>query len=433
MMNTHPTLLTTTATILFLLTLPAPAQKPTTPLQDLKRNTIHDLTATNNLTYHLRIPTAYNPKTPTPAILILHGSNMNAKAYVNTIAAAWPKIASDYVLIGINGENRNPKSPDNNPAYNYTYINFVGKGSKMRGFPGSEKESPALVTQTLEEIKKQLPLGKVFIGGHSQGGWLTVTTYMHYPELFAGAFPVSGGMIVQAEPTAFNDEAHRAQQRKGAIAVVYGQRDTQWAHAGKATYESFADDGFPALRLFAPPQGDHRFALLPVDQAIRWLESITSDDPAKLLDFANRQLKSREYRDAHAAATRAKELDTKNAHSTQIESILKSIETPAQAAAQKLDPLIKNAKDDTWLPQFTKFRADFEFTDAAKPILQAYKDLRDQHEKPAQELWTAARKDFAAKNPEEGYKKLQQLTRQYYASTWYRHAKSTLDTRQRAK
>ena len=33
---------------------------------------------------------------------------------------------------------------------------------------------PALVTAALQEIKEKLPLGKIFIGGHSQGGWLTL-------------------------------------------------------------------------------------------------------------------------------------------------------------------------------------------------------------------------------------------------------------------
>jgi pimeloyl-ACP methyl ester carboxylesterase len=404
-----------------------------TPLPDLKRNTIHDLTATNGLTYHLRLPAGYNAKTPSPALLILHGSNMNAKAYVATVAGAWPKLAADYVLIGIDGENRVAGSPDNNPAFNYTYINFVGKGSTFKGYPGSEKESPALVTDALQEIKKQLPLGKVFVGGHSQGGWLTLSCYMYFPELFAGAFPVSGGLIVQCEPTAFKDEKARAAQRKGAIAVVYGERDKEWAAAGAASYESFADDAFPRLRRFALPQGDHRFGLLPVEQAVRWLEAVTSDDPKALVAFAERQLKTQQFRDAHAAATRARELDESKALAARIDAVLRAVETPAKAAAAKLEPAIKSAKDDSWVPQFTRFRQDFEFTEAASAVMQAYRDLREQHEKPARELWNAARKDFSEKNPDEGYKKYQQIVSKYFASSWYRYAKSALDSRPRPK
>ena len=65
--------------------------------------------------------------------------------------------------------------------------------------------------------------------------------------------------------------------------------------------------------------------------------------------------------------------------------------------------------------------------------MKAYRDLREQHEKPARELWTAARKDFAEKNAEQGYKKYQKLVSDYYASSWYRHAKSALASRRRPR
>jgi predicted esterase len=407
----------------------APLVRAQGPLGDLARDKIHDLTAQNGMSFYLRIPKAYNAKKPLPAILILHGSNMNAKAYVATIAAAWPKVAADYVLIGINGENRVQGSPDDNPAFNYTYLNFVGKGSTYKGFAGNEKESPALVVQVVQEIKKQLPVSKIFIGGHSQGGWLTMSDYMYFPDLFAGAFPVSGGLLVQCEPSAFNDSAVRAAQRKGAIAIVYGERDTEWAASGKATFESFDDDSFPRLHLFADPRGDHRFGLLPVEAAIRWLEASTSEDPVKLLDFAQQRLKQREYRDALSAAGRAAELDTAKAQAARIEAVRKAVEEAAKAPAAKIEPLIRAAKDDTWVAQFVRFRRDFEFTDAAKGVMEAYGNLRKQQEKPAQELWAAVRKDFAEKKPDEGYRKCQQIVREYYASTYYRYAKNTLSAR----
>jgi pimeloyl-ACP methyl ester carboxylesterase len=397
------------------------------------RDKFHNETAANGMTFHIRIPKAYDPKKPSPALVILHGSNMNANAYAQTIVHAWPALARDFVIIGINGENRVQGSPDDNPAYNYTYLNFVGKGSTFKGFAGSEKESPALVVQVVQEIKQKLPLSKIFIGGHSQGGWLTMSAYMYFPELFAGAFPVSGGLLVQCEPSAFNDPDVRAAQRRGAIAIVYGERDVEWAPSGKATFESFDDDGFPRLHLFALPQGDHRFALLPVQDAIRWLQESTSDDPAALLTFAERRLKQREYRDALAAADRAAELDTAKAQAKRIEAVRKAIEEPAAKAAATLQPLIEKAKDDSWVAQFVKFRRDFEFTQAAKPVMQSYADLRKEHEKPARDLFNAARKDFNEKKPNDAYAKYTQIVREYYASSWYRYAKSALASRQKSR
>ncbi|HEV3119045.1 MAG TPA: hypothetical protein VGY58_18470, partial [Gemmataceae bacterium] len=96
------------------------------------------------VTYSVRAPEGYQEGDGKkwPAVVILHGSNMNGKAYVSTIAAAWPDIARDYLLIGINGET--PSDTGDEPQFNYTYINYVGR-STFKGFPGTDRESPALV------------------------------------------------------------------------------------------------------------------------------------------------------------------------------------------------------------------------------------------------------------------------------------------------
>src|SRR5262249_11364732 len=93
---------------------------------------IVDGTARNHVTYHVRVPADFDPARELPAIVILHGSNMNSKAYVATIVAAWPKLAEDYIIVGINGEYRIAQSPPGNPAYNYSGVNYMGK-SKYKG------------------------------------------------------------------------------------------------------------------------------------------------------------------------------------------------------------------------------------------------------------------------------------------------------------
>ena len=82
---------------------PAPAFSRHTPLVAGK---IVDGSTRNLLTYSIRAPEGFKADSPRkwPTVLILHGSNMNGRAYVNTIAAAWPEIARDFILLGINGE-----------------------------------------------------------------------------------------------------------------------------------------------------------------------------------------------------------------------------------------------------------------------------------------------------------------------------------------
>ena len=235
---------------------------------------------------------------------ILHGSNMNGKAYVNTLAAAWPDIARDYIILGINGETPSNLAADE-PAFNYTYVNYVGR-STFRGFPGTDRESPALVREALDELKSVYPVKHYFVGGHSQGGFLTYSLLMNSPEAIAGAFPISAGVIFQCEPSAYADAALKAAQRAVPLAIVHGKNDPMVAFdGGSYAYGLFLDAGWPAVRFFADDTAGHMFARLPVGPAIRWLEVMTSDDPTTLLDFAEQRLKEHGYRDAIAAVRRA--------------------------------------------------------------------------------------------------------------------------------
>lgn len=180
--------------------------------------------ARNGLTYHLRMPEDAAEGAKVPAILILHGSNMNSKDYVATIAATWPDLARDFLLIGIDGEQRSSSSTPQSPRFNYTYVNYVGR-STYKGYPGTDRESPALVAEALREITARAPVSKVFVGGHSQGGYLTYSLLMNTPELFAGAFPMSCALIIQCEPRAYADEELKAAQRRLPIAIVHAKDD----------------------------------------------------------------------------------------------------------------------------------------------------------------------------------------------------------------
>ncbi|MCI0342234.1 MAG: hypothetical protein L0216_14005 [Planctomycetales bacterium] len=379
----------------------------------------------NGMTYHIRAPATFDPKKPLPAIVILHGSNMNSRAYVDTIVSAWPEIAEDYLLIGLNGERRSPASRTDDPRYNYTYVNFGGRSK----YPGTNKnESPRYVEEVLRDMKAALPITKIFVGGHSQGGFLTYMIFMNYPELVAGAFPISAGVIIQAEPVAFVDPEIRAAQRRIPIAVVHGMNDPTVAFSqGESSYESFEDDSFPMLRLFKDRMAGHMFALLPVDDAIRWLEAMTSESPAALASLAEKSIGEGKFRDALAAIARAREQDKDGKLKGKLADLSGRVERLVVPRAKTYLKAIQAARDGAWVDDFLEFRKHFEFADAAKEVVAAYKALRETHEKPAEELFWPARQDFMQKRKKEGREKLAEIVRKYYASSWYRVAKRWLE------
>lgn len=401
---------------------------PQAPLGSIRKGRVMDAASANGMAYHVRVPDKYDPASGGPAIVLLHGSNACSTDYVKGVTQRWPKLAADYVLIGVDGEWPAQTDPDGPPAFNYTYVNFVGK-SKYKGFPGTDRESPALLAETLAEIRAQLKLTKVFVTGHSQGGFLAYSCLMNYPDVFAGAAPISAGLIFQCEPTAYEDEALRRQQHTRPIAIVHGIKDALVGfNMATSAYESFLDDSFPMLRLFAAKGAGHAFIALPFEDAVRWLESMTSYDPAVLLESAERAFAKRDYRDALAYLDRQKAVAAGGKQAA-ASALRQKIEHLATAAAKPLEEAVRRNTGDEWVADFNAFRKEFEFTVAAKGVMAEYARLRTAHETLAAQLWSDARRAFQQGDKDEGYRLCQQLVRSYYASSTYRYAKRTLDER----
>ncbi len=383
----------------------------------------------NGLTYHLRVPGTFQPEQPLPAIVILHGSNMNSRDYVKSIVGKWPEIAKKYIVIGINGERRSRGGTPENPRFNYTYINFVGKRSTMKGYPGTDRESPVLVKELVDELRRDLPIERLFIGGHSQGAFLTYSALMNFPESFDGAFPISGGLIIQAEPTAFKQKEIRKAQRERPIAIVHGTTDTSVRFSmSQAALAKFHDEGFPRIRLFDHKTAGHRFVFLPVDKAIHWLDEMTSKDGEQLVSSAAARIDARQYRDALALLDRAAKIPESD--SRKIVGLRAKIGEAATPAADTLRAAMTANTDGAWVDDFLEFRAQFEFTEVARPVMKAYNELRLQHQPKADEMYKQSRVDLRARRRDDAYSKYQEVVDKYYASSRYATMKRWLAERE---
>ncbi len=162
---------------------------------------------------------------------------------------------------------------------------------------------------------------------------------MHYREKIAGAFPISCEVMIQCEPDAFNDEALRAAQRSVPLAIVHGKNDPNVDFSG-ARYAAglFGENGWPGLLLFTSDTAGHMFMRLPVGEAIRWLEAMTSDDPEVLVGFAEKQAEAGRYRDATAALRRLAGLKRADAQKQRADRLRASIDARAKAKADELLP-----------------------------------------------------------------------------------------------
>ncbi len=393
----------------------------------LSAGKVVDGSTENLLTYSVRAPEGYKAGDPRkwPVVLVLHGSNMNGKAYVATLAQAWPDIAKDFILLGINGETPSNLSADA-PAFNFTYVNFMGR-STFGGFPGTDRESPALVHEAMDDLRKTYPIKYYFVGGHSQGGFLTYSMLMNFPEAIAGAFPISAAVMFQCEPSAYEDKAVLEAQRAVPLAIVHGKTDPNVSF-DSSTYAAglFLDAGWPAVRLFASDGAGHMFGLLPVGSAIRWLEALASDDPKVLLNFAEAQLKESGRRDAIAALRKVKGLKLDSQAKARFDKLAKEIDAQAAPKAKAFLTQIKANKDNRWVDKFLAFRDEFEFASAAEPAMAAFNALRAEQEPSAKKAMGEARQASQQGRRDEGYKKAREIVDRYYASSYYRLAKKWL-------
>lgn len=368
----------------------------------------------SGLNYHLRVPKDYDPGKRYPALAFFHGSNMNSESYVATIAAVWPELADDYLLVGFDGEKLSSRSADGARYFNFTYINFSGHevGQRWR-----YRQSPGLVAEALDELRDSLSITHWFAGGHSQGGFLTYALVMFYPDKIAGAFPMSCNLLVQCEPSNFDDEQERALQRAVALAPIHGRRDTVVDFSsGEYCYQAMQDGGFPALRFFAPESVGHEFNRLPLEEAVRWLEVLHSGDSARLVTFGEEQLEQGHPRSATAAAVRAASADDNGTATEAIAALHAAVDSAAQSEAEDLEQRIAENKDGSWVDDFWEFRRRFHFTPAAQTVIAAYAGLREKHAAPAQKLFNAARGE---RDEVERQEKYAELLERYYASKWY--------------
>jgi predicted esterase len=364
--------------------------------------------------YHLRAPDGWRKGKKADAIVLLHGSNWTTAGMVWVTAKNWPDLGKRFFVVGLQGEQWADWSEADDLRHNYTYVNWMGR-STYKGYPYTDRESPFLVAKAIEELKALYGFERVFLGGHSQGGYLTWIVAMHHPELIDGAFPMSCGLVMQAEPDVFEDEELKAAQRRLPLAVVHGANDDVVSFSdGQYIHERFRESAFPALRLFAPPLG-HGYDFLPIGDVIAWLDGLSTQDPDALLAFAKARADAGEWRDVSAALLRADQLKARR----KLAALEKALDEAAAKEADAWLAKIDADEDASWIDGFLAWKAQFEFAPAALKAMTSFEALRAEHDPEAQRLIGEARQAMNNGDRDAGWAKYQQVLDEFYAARRY--------------
>lgn len=378
----------------------------------------------NNMLYFLRAPKGWRKGKKTDAVVLLHGSNWTTAGMTWVTAKNWPQIADDAMIVGIQGEQWAPWSDADDLRFNYSYVNWMGK-STYEGYPYTDRESPFLVHQVIEELADRYDFDRIFLIGHSQGGFLAYILYMNYPETFAGVAPASGAVVIQAEPDVFDDEDLRAAQRATPLAMVHGTKDPNYgAELGESNWNLFVANGFPMLTLLTKPVG-HGYDFLPIGEAFDWMDALSTKDDEKLLAFAEAAAKDDRWRDVAAALIRAEAIRKQG----KFRDLAERLDREAGKKADDFLKRLEKGDDPSWAMPFREWKDQFEFAPAAAAVMKRFHALQAEQDPAAKALFDEGIAAMRKGDRATGYAKYEEIVGKYPAARCYRTVKKVLDDR----
>ena len=152
---------------------------------------------------------------------------------------------------------------------------------------------------------------------------------------------------------------------------------------------------------------------------------MTTNDEEALLKFAKDLVDAKKWRDVGQVIERAKAIDAGKAFS----KIWQAYEKAAQRDGTRLLKKIDANKDNKWVDKYLDWEEQFALTSKSDETIEAFQSLRTEHEETAKKLYNEGRKAFQNNHRNGGYAKHQEIVDKYYASTYYRTLKATLDKR----
>ncbi|MHC4846995.1 MAG: hypothetical protein ACYTEG_00895 [Planctomycetota bacterium] len=346
--------------------------------------------------YFLRVPKKYSAKKGARLVVFLHGSNMNGLSYLRSFEAK--RWAPDAILCCPNGETG---KGDPYGANNFTF------------------GSAPFVAEITKAVQKDFNTTVTYVGGHSQGGFLTYSVILNFPELFHGAIPMAGDCWMQNEPNIWEKQPERlALQKKIAIAVIHGKADPVVKFAqGQHAYDVFRAMGYPKLRFFAPERLGHQFLLSPVDDALEWLDAMNGREQKRSFKLAEKWIRKGEPGWAAIVA---------GAFAGPLSAKLKTrCEASAKKATQAMRAQIAKGDAETWIPAWLEFWRLHGASEAAAPLIAEYQEKRAEQADVGRKLFREASGLFRANKRDEGKEVLRTLLAEapytyegYYAWKW---------------
>ena len=335
--------------VLLCFALPLPGQtRPPEPkplaLAQAPRNGEAHLVGLADGTGWLRIPSRCKPGVPARLVVWLHGAN--GSGYEHQIALASRGLGRDEILLCPNGAKR---------SADWTYNHGGGPGP---------------ILAAIEAVTQRHPASAVYLGGHSQGAFLSFRLLGEHAERFAGVVAVSGGLAGGFDAAAL---VARLGARTPALVIAHGERDPVVGIAqGDQAYERCLAAKWPALRYVHPPRADHSLEHFDLAECFGWIFALTSDRPQELLATARGLAGGDRPGDALFALARA---EANKAPAAAVQAVRKlALARGAVLQRQWLDRFAEPKKSG-WSEAFYEQSAGLITVPTAAPMFAAFQQL----------------------------------------------------------
>jgi predicted esterase len=216
--------------------------------------------------YWYRLPKKLSAAKPATLIFMLHGTGMNQ---------GWPFY--NYPIVGSNWRNDDvivaPEgmTPGNGDTFNF--LQGPADGEQIAGL--------------IAFFKKKLPIGRVYLYGHSQGAFFCYWFAGAYPELTDGIVAHAGNVLDVKHPKLAKD--------KIGIGILHGRADAVVpVECATRTEKIYRDEGYKKLKLYIVEGLNDQTGHWPLPQQVAemfdWLDQVTTQSAAQSVGVAIDQL-----------------------------------------------------------------------------------------------------------------------------------------------
>jgi predicted esterase len=318
--------------------------------------------------YWYRVPEKLDQKNPPCLILMLHGTGLNHGW------SFW-----NYPILGDFRKNDIVVSPDGlTPGQGGTF-NFV------QGPKDGEQ-----IAGLIADFKKRLPVGRVYLYGHSQGAFFCYWFAGEHPEMVDGIIAHAGNVL---------DVKHgKLAKQKVAIGILHGRADAVVpVECATRTEKIYREEGYEKLKLEIveglTEQSGHWPLPVHVAKMFEWLDQVSVATAAAALRTAASELQKKapdlavvaeQVAKARKLLPKADEAEKKSLP-PQLDAIAAFLDKAATATATKLaaEPALADPKAayGAWAAQF--LLADRAFGDHAgwKKAMAKPRETAARHDK----------------------------------------------------